>query len=101
MPHRSPGFTSPAITPRRSIPPRLNPRSAAACARQSWYCRMPEMKDYRPSRDLLKGRVVLVTGASRGIGRGAALTFSAHGATGVLHGRDVAALEKGYDGSES
>jgi len=62
---------------------------------------MPEMKDYRPSRDLLKGRVVLVTGASRGIGRVAALTFSAHGATVVLHGRDVAALENVYDEIES
>ena len=62
---------------------------------------MPEMKDYRPSRDLLKDRVVLVTGASRGIGRVAALTFAAHGATVVLHGRDVAALEKVYDEIEA
>ena len=62
---------------------------------------MPEMKDYRPSRDLLKDRVVLVTGASRGIGRVAALAFAAHGATVVLHGRDVAALEKVYDEIEA
>ena len=62
---------------------------------------MREMKDYRPRRDLLKDRVVLVTGASRGIGRVAALAFAAHGATVVLHGRDVAALEKVYDEIES
>ena len=62
---------------------------------------MPEMKDYRPSRDLLKDRVVLVTGASRGIGRVAALAFAAHGATVVLHGREVAALEKVYDEIEA
>lgn len=62
---------------------------------------MPEMKDYRPNRDLLQGRVVLVTGASRGIGRVAALTFAAHGATVVLHGRDVAALENVYDEIET
>jgi NAD(P)-dependent dehydrogenase (short-subunit alcohol dehydrogenase family) len=62
---------------------------------------MPEMKDYRPRADLLKDRVILVTGASRGIGRVAALTFAAHGATVVLHGRDVAALEKVYDEIEA
>jgi NAD(P)-dependent dehydrogenase (short-subunit alcohol dehydrogenase family) len=59
---------------------------------------MPDnIERYHPPRDLLKGRVVLVTGASRGIGRIAALTFAAHGATVVLHGRDVAALENVYD----
>ena len=62
---------------------------------------MPEMKDYRPRADLLKDRVILVTGASRGIGRVAALTFAAHGATVVLHGRGVAALEKVYDEIEA
>jgi NAD(P)-dependent dehydrogenase (short-subunit alcohol dehydrogenase family) len=62
---------------------------------------MPDLKDYRPAPDLLKGRVVLVTGASRGIGRMAALTFAAHGATVVLHGRDVARLEKVYDEIEA
>jgi NAD(P)-dependent dehydrogenase (short-subunit alcohol dehydrogenase family) len=62
---------------------------------------MPEMKNYRPRADLLKDRVILVTGASRGIGRVAALTFAAHGATVVLHGRDVAALEKVYDEIET
>lgn len=52
---------------------------------------------YRPAPDLLKDRAILVTGASRGIGRVAALSFAAHGATVVLHGRDVPALEKVYD----
>jgi NAD(P)-dependent dehydrogenase (short-subunit alcohol dehydrogenase family) len=62
---------------------------------------MPEMRDYRARADLLKDRVILVTGASHGIGRTAALTFAAHGATVVLHGRDVAALENVYDEIES
>ena len=62
---------------------------------------MPELKDYRPHADLLKDRVILVTGASRGIGRSAALAFAAHGATVVLHGRDVAALETVYDEIEA
>ena len=62
---------------------------------------MHDLKNYRPRTDLLKDRVILVTGASRGIGRVAALTFAAHGATVVLHGRDVAALEKVYDEIEA
>ncbi len=62
---------------------------------------MPDTKDYRPIRDLLKDRVILVTGATRGIGRAAALTYAAHGATVVLHGRDVAALERVYDEIEA
>jgi len=62
---------------------------------------MPELNDYLPRRNLLKDRVVLVTGASRGIGRVAALAFAAHGATVVLHGRDVTALENVYDEIEA
>ena len=62
---------------------------------------MPDLKNYRPRADLLKDRVILVTGASRGIGRVAALTFAAHGATVVLHGRDVATLENVYDEIET
>lgn len=62
---------------------------------------MPDLESYRPAPGLLKDRVILVTGASRGIGRVAALAFAAHGATVVLHGRDVAALEKIYDEIEA
>lgn len=51
--------------------------------------------------DLLKERVVLVTGAGQGIGRTAALTFAAHGATVILHGRNVKKLERVYDEIEA
>jgi NAD(P)-dependent dehydrogenase (short-subunit alcohol dehydrogenase family) len=52
---------------------------------------------YHPPAGLLKERVILVTGASRGIGRTAALAFARHGATVILHGRDVERLEALYD----
>jgi len=62
---------------------------------------MIEFKHYRPAPDLLRERVILVTGAGQGIGRVAALAFAAHGATVILHGRDVAKLESVYDQIEA
>lgn len=59
------------------------------------------MKDYQAPPDLLKDRVILVTGAGQGIGRTAALSFAAHGATVILHGRKVAKLEAVYDEIEA
>jgi NAD(P)-dependent dehydrogenase (short-subunit alcohol dehydrogenase family) len=62
---------------------------------------MIDFRNYRPKPDLLKGRVILVTGSGRGIGRAAALAFAAHGATLILHGRDVSKLEALYDEIEA
>lgn len=59
------------------------------------------MKNYQASADLLQDRVILVTGAGRGLGRTAALTFAAHGATVILHGRNVERLEAVYDEIEA
>jgi NAD(P)-dependent dehydrogenase (short-subunit alcohol dehydrogenase family) len=59
------------------------------------------MKDYQAPKDLLKGRVILVTGAGQGIGRVAALAFAAHGATVILLGRSVKKLEAVYDEIEA
>ncbi|HEY6941145.1 SDR family NAD(P)-dependent oxidoreductase [Dokdonella sp.] len=50
-----------------------------------------------PAADSLRGRVVLVTGATGGLGRASALAASAAGATVVLLGRKVRPLEMLYD----
>jgi NAD(P)-dependent dehydrogenase (short-subunit alcohol dehydrogenase family) len=53
--------------------------------------------DYVAPDGLLQGRVILVTGASDGIGRAAALAYARLGATVVLLGRDLQKLEQVYD----
>ncbi|MDP2253129.1 MAG: SDR family NAD(P)-dependent oxidoreductase [Thiobacillus sp.] len=55
------------------------------------------MKNYSPRPDLLAGRVILVTGASSGLGRAASLAFARHGATVALLARNEARLEAVYD----
>ncbi|MFT4767376.1 MAG: NAD(P)-dependent dehydrogenase (short-subunit alcohol dehydrogenase family) [Glaciecola sp.] len=53
--------------------------------------------DYQPAANALLGKTILVTGASDGIGRSAALSFAAHGATVILLARNVEKLEAVYD----
>lgn len=62
---------------------------------------MPAMNTYQAPKDLLQGRVILVTGAGQGIGRTAAVTFASHGATVILLGRKVQKLEAVYDEIEA
>lgn len=59
------------------------------------------MFDYTARPDLLKDRVILVTGAGRGIGAAAAKTFAAHGATVLLLGKTESNLSAVYDEIEA
>jgi NAD(P)-dependent dehydrogenase (short-subunit alcohol dehydrogenase family) len=56
-----------------------------------------EPRDYRASPGLLRERIILITGASDGIGRALALQAADLGAQVILHGRNVKKLEKVYD----
>ncbi len=55
------------------------------------------LRAYKPRIDQLKGRVILVTGANRGIGRAVSHDLARHGATVILHGRDANALDAQYE----
>ncbi|HEW98005.1 MAG: YciK family oxidoreductase [Candidatus Parabeggiatoa sp. nov. 3] len=55
------------------------------------------MFDYTPSPTLLADRIILITGAGDGIGRVAAKSFAAYGATVILLGRTTRKLEAVYD----
>ncbi|MFY0676241.1 MAG: YciK family oxidoreductase [Neptuniibacter sp.] len=59
------------------------------------------MFEYQAPEDLLKDRIILVTGAGDGIGRVAAKTYAAHGATVILLGRTLEKLEHVYDEIEA
>ncbi|PIE23973.1 MAG: YciK family oxidoreductase [Neptuniibacter caesariensis] len=59
------------------------------------------MFEYQAPATLLKDRVILVTGAGDGIGRVAAKTFAAYGATVILLGRTLEKLEHVYDEIEA
>ena len=52
---------------------------------------------YQGATDLLKDRIIFVTGAGDGIGKVAACAFAQAGATVILAGRTVAKLEQVYD----
>lgn len=52
---------------------------------------------YESKPDLLKGRIILVTGASDGIGKALAVRCAELGAQVILHGRNSKKLEATYD----
>lgn len=56
-----------------------------------------DANNYQYPNDLLKDRIILITGASDGIGRALAVTAARLGARVILHGRSSTKLEKVYD----
>ncbi|AMN46859.1 3-oxoacyl-ACP reductase [Steroidobacter denitrificans] len=58
---------------------------------------MIDPRNYQPRADVLHDRVVLITGASGGIGKAVALAAARHGARIILHGRNIRKLEAVYD----
>ncbi len=55
------------------------------------------MQNYQAPKNLLQDRIIVVTGAGDGIGRAAAKTYAAHGATVILIGKTIQKLEQVYD----
>jgi NAD(P)-dependent dehydrogenase (short-subunit alcohol dehydrogenase family) len=60
-----------------------------------------DYKTYSAAPDLLRDRIILITGASDGIGRALALSAAALGGQIILHGRNFQKLEKVYDEIEA
>lgn len=58
-------------------------------------------RTYTYSDDVLRDRIILITGASDGIGKALALEAARLGAQVILHGRNTAKLEKVYDEIEA
>ena len=58
-------------------------------------------RSYTYADDILQGRIVMITGASDGIGQALALHAASLGARIILHGRNVSKLEKVYDQIEA
>jgi NAD(P)-dependent dehydrogenase (short-subunit alcohol dehydrogenase family) len=58
-------------------------------------------KQFTPDTELLAGRVILITGASSGLGRALAVACAQAGATVILCGRNGAKLERVYDEIET
>ena len=52
---------------------------------------------YQAPAQLLKDKIILITGAGDGIGKTAARTFAGYGATVILLGRTIHKLEQVYD----
>jgi NAD(P)-dependent dehydrogenase (short-subunit alcohol dehydrogenase family) len=61
----------------------------------------PEPREYSYADDELHDRIILITGASDGIGKALALECARLGAQVILHGRSVPKLEKVYDQIEA
>jgi NAD(P)-dependent dehydrogenase (short-subunit alcohol dehydrogenase family) len=58
-------------------------------------------RSYEYPNDILRDRIILITGSSDGIGKALALHAASLGAQVILHGRSVTKLEKIYDKIEA
>lgn len=58
---------------------------------------MTDIKQYQPSPDTLKDRIILITGATGGIGSEVSKACAASGATVILLDKSIPKLEKLYD----
>lgn len=58
-------------------------------------------RSYTYAPDILKDRIILITGSSDGIGKALAIHAASLGAQIILHGRSVPKLEKVYDTIEA
>jgi len=56
---------------------------------------------YQAPSSLLADKIIMISGAGAGIGKAAALTYAAYGATVILLGRTLAKLEAVYDQIEN
>jgi NAD(P)-dependent dehydrogenase (short-subunit alcohol dehydrogenase family) len=56
-----------------------------------------DYREYMYAQDLLRDRIILITGASDGIGRALAIKSAELGAQVILHGRNAKKLESVYD----
>ena len=60
-----------------------------------------DARDYTYPNDILRERIILITGASDGIGKALAIECAKLGAQVILHGRSTAKLEAVYDEIEA
>ncbi len=55
------------------------------------------MQNYKPEKNLLKNKIILITGAANGIGKATSLAFAKYGATVILLDKVISKLEQVYD----
>lgn len=91
------------MTDRMSQPPKRDPRHLHDFSEPVFHqitkdrILTQDVKAYAARQGLLQDRVILITGASDGIGRALALRCAELGARVILHGRNVKKLEAVYD----
>ena len=60
-----------------------------------------DIANYTPAADCLEDRIIMITGATRGIGKALAMDAAKYGATVLLVAKDLKRLEETYDEIEA